>query len=465
MENEVIMQLEMEEIQELHPGDIALLLLQNNRSMARNTTAEYLMSKYTMYTLKDTDEIVIYANGYYQTGMEYILKAEIKKLWTHALKKIDMMEIIDVHIKPKTYIDREAFNQDLDYTNVKNGIINLNTGELQPHNPKFLFTFQLPVKYDKDAKCPRTEELLASITEVPEDIQTIYEYYGYCLHRRYPKHKILTLLGNGRNGKSTIIYLLNSVLGKINVKAMSIHQIEHDPFMVSQLYGIHANTNPDVQSQRISSSGAIKRLTGGDFINANVKHGKPIQFTNFAKFVFGTNELPSCDDQSYAWASRWIMLRFPHNFDYKVCKKCHTIHAINDTLRDEIEADEVELSGLLNKMINALIQLKKNKWKFSLSDQAKTREEDYATISDPVKGFIEQCCDVDDTLECNKSDVYIRYKVFCEELGEQPLMAHIFSQRMKQHIVTLTDRRSGNNKFWVGFQLKPESIQNEINNF
>ena len=59
-------------------------------------------------------------------------------------------EVIN-HIKARK-IDRSEFDKDLDILSVKNGLINIRTGEFKDYDPNYLSLIQLPIPYNPKAK-------------------------------------------------------------------------------------------------------------------------------------------------------------------------------------------------------------------------------------------------------------------------------------------------------------------------
>jgi len=445
------------------PEEINLMCIAHQTNQALSRTADHIIESTKILTAEDNKELFIYHEGYYQKNSNAIIEPIIKNLWQDKLKRNYINEIIQAHIIPQTYIPREQLNNNIEYTNLKNGVLNLTTGLLEPHNPNYNFTFQLPVNYKPEATCPKIETFLKQVCKEETDIETIYELISYCLYRSYPLAKVFVLLGGGRNGKSTLIEVIKAFLGADNIRNMSMHQLEHDTYSKGYLFGKHANMNPDVGNKKLITSGAIKSLTGGDMIDSNVKHKDYMRFKNFAKLIFASNELPSSDDTSYAWMSRWIFLKFPHNFDGEKCQECHQIHPMDKNLLSKLTTEE-ELSGLLNKVIPALLRLKNNGWNFTLSSYVKNMEKEYARLSDPVKAFIEDFIEEDEYEKVSKTDVYNAYSNYVYDLGDKPIMSNAFTQKLKQYIPSLKDTRTGNTKYWLGLKLREKHLQSDLNN-
>lgn len=444
------------------PEEVQLLIIGKQRATARSKIADHLLKKYNLKTTSDTKEILAYKDGHFQNIGEDIVATETKHLMGVHCTSGDINEIINAHIKPQTFTDRKLFNNDLTRTCLENGVLNLETGELEPHSPDHMFTFKMNVSYDPEAECKNIIKFLEEVTLAPLDIQTIFEVFAYCLYRKYPKAKVIVLIGSGRNGKSTLLSLLKKFLGRDNIRSLSMQQLEHNQFAKIHLFGKHANINPDIGNKKIECNGVIKQLTGSDEVDCDVKFKGNAKFENFAKLIFGTNDLPTSDDTSDAWNSRWIFLKFPHKFmEGKICPRCRCEHNVIPELDTILEK---ELPGLLNEVLKAYKRLKENNWNFTQSEETRLMEDEYHTISDPVAGFIKDCIVEEERASVPKKEIHDAYRNFCQDIGEQPLAGNQFSVRFKQLLSGVTETRSGRQRKWVGIKLRETDIQSGLDN-
>ena len=165
-----------------------------------------------------------------------------------------------------------------------------------------------------NALCPRT---LKTFKEwVNEKWLLLFEIIGYTLYPKYDLHKAIMLIGDGSNGKSTYLRLLRDILGSHNVSSVSLQDLsnENNRFSIIQLYHKLANIYPDLPKKPLIDTGRFKGLTGEDLLQADRKHRDPIQFVNYAKLIFSTNELPPVKDMSLAFWRRWLVIEFPNQF-------------------------------------------------------------------------------------------------------------------------------------------------------
>lgn len=386
--------------------------------------AELIMNEYdyNFITTKDNKQIYYYNGGHYHPEGETIIR-QISEEYMDKLTKTHYKNEIEDYIRDKNYVDREEqFQSNPNYINVKNGVINLTTNKLESHSPSYFFLNEIPVKYDSNAKCPKIQKFLKEIT-YPEDIPTLQEFIGYCLYRRYNIHKACMLLGEGKNGKSTLINLITKLLGKHNVSNKELQELIYQRFAVSKLYGKLLNASADISDKALNKTGKFKELTGEDRIDAEIKFKDSFSFVNYAKFMFSANKLPPANDDSYAFYRRWILISFPNTFTGKKCDK---------DLLDKLSSEN-ELSGLLNWGLEGLKRLL-TQGDFTYNKSVDEVTEQYKKLSDPEYAFVKENIKCMDGVYISKDEVWQRYTDWCKTNRLPVVPKNILTQKLSVHI-------------------------------
>jgi putative DNA primase/helicase len=358
------------------------------------------IEKYHLKTRQDSGTIYYYKDGVYIPGnifVEQLAQKYIPECDNNSVKEVKGI------IMRKTYTDPKEFVGDLSIINVKNGLLDLKTGKISPHNPDTIYTVQLPVIFNEDAKCPKNEEFLQQVLK-PEDIDLIYEIAGWLLWRQYHIHRAIMLYGHGRNGKGVLLRLFEAFLGIINCSHVSLQKLVGDRFAPVDLVGKAANIFGDLPQKDLSETDNFKCLTGGDTIRVEAKFGKAFDFRNEAKLIFSCNNLPKTNDNSTGFYVRWIIILFRIQFGTPE-------RPLNPDLDDELQTPE-ELSGFLNKALEGLSRLRSNNWKFSYTLTEDDITKMYKRLSDPVYAFVEDCCKEDFSSRISKKELheaYIKY--------------------------------------------------------
>ncbi|MDM2349086.1 phage/plasmid primase, P4 family [Mycobacteroides abscessus] len=225
---------------------------------------------------------------------------------------------------------------------VENGVVNLESGELLPHSPDYLMTTRFSVQYDPQATCPLFDSWLSESTTIRGRDQTdvLLDVVSQIIDYTRLPERAPFLFGPTRSGKSTFLELLMKLVGTRSVSGVKMQDLESDQFALADLYGKRINIDADVSDEYVPSVANLKRLTGRDPVQANMKYGRRFAFVNQALPIFSGNTLPTVGERSRAFMARVIPVSFPHS------REGHE----DESLPGRLEA---ELPGILNRLITA----------------------------------------------------------------------------------------------------------------
>lgn len=383
---------------------------------------KYIMEKHSFITIKDETgkqpQIHVYKDGYYDINGDLILEKLIKKLfeddfWSRHYK----YEIMD-YIKTENQVERSEIQPPEHLINVNNGVYNIRTNKLEPHNSKYYFLYKLPIDYNPNAKCPKIMKYFTS-TLTPEYVKLSQEIFGYCIQPDYFIHGIFYLFGVGGNGKSVWIYLLIHMLGKKNVASKEIGNLMSNTFATSGLYGKLANICGEMSSKVMYSTDMLKRISAGDSIDAEFKGRDPFSFNNQAKIITACNEIPRCMDTSIGWIQRQYIIPFLKKFRLTDEAVVH--------LKENLVADKDEMQGLLLWSLQGLKRLIRND-RFSYKNQEKR----YSLYQDSIQYFLDEYY-ISAPLEkyVKMKPIIHAYKKMCEKKGIPPSSDTAFGKKMR----------------------------------
>jgi putative DNA primase/helicase len=274
-----------------------------------------LIEEFHLKTLSDTEEIWRYDHmkGIYVPNAECIIKARIEKDYKDKVNNKFVTEQLG-HIQRRSYIHRSDFNPNIEWIAAKSCMVNLKTGEIQPFDPKFMNTTQIPVEFNPNPildffclvegavnsdniHCPAIMKFLNEIMS-PSDVEIVLGFLAYCLWRNYHFNVWMLLNGAGQNGKSTFLNLIERFLGSENVSGESLERLLMERFAPANLYQKMANVDADLSGDILSRhTGKLKKLTGNDEFPAEFKHKAPFKFRNYAKLIFSCNTIPERHDR------------------------------------------------------------------------------------------------------------------------------------------------------------------------
>lgn len=370
---------------------------------------EYIMQECKFITVRDSTgrlpHIYAYEDGYYKLFGEDLIVQQLKKIFNDQgipYKTRYKNEILD-YIKTENIVDRDEINPPKNLLNLNNGIYDVNTQKLMPHNPSFYFLYKIPWDYKPKAKCPKIMRYLES-TLKPEFIGLTQEIFGYCLMFDYRHAAIFYLYGTGGNGKKIWTKMLEHMLGAKNVANKSIDSLIRFRFTSALLYGKLANICGELTTSVLSDTDMLKSLSGGDSIQAEFKGKDGFDFENRAKIITACNSIPYCKDMTDGWYQRQYILPFLQKFR-------HTKQEDTELLDKLLIQKEME--GLLAWSLIGMHRLLDNK-RFSYPVD---KEERYLMYRENTKYFVRKfyikTSEFNDTVKSD--EIYKNYAKWCKE--------------------------------------------------
>jgi DNA polymerase-1 len=312
--------------------------------------------------------------------------------------------------------------------NCANGLVDLRTGELRPHDPEILSFWQVPVPYDPAAECPRYEKWLDE--QAGDQADDLEEVLGAALDPSRTPQKAGIVYGPSRSGKSTILRIAKEIIGAHNTSGVTLHQLDgRDKHASSKLYRKALNLSPDLSVSHVADLAIFKAMTGADLIEADRKWGATFNFTNTALFFFSANEPPSVSETSRAYLERIKPFKFERSF------AGHEDQAVEDRMIREAP-------GILRRWVEAYGRyLARGTW---LPSDPEIMEE-FARISDRVRLWLhDETKAVESPLGTAGNDLYQAFKRWARDneghgLGKKKFFDRLRSAGVEEYQVHRTD--------------------------
>ena len=280
--------------------------------------------------------------------------------------------------------DFESLNADPYLLNVRNGTVDLRTGELREHRQDDLITQLANVDFDAGATCPGWDETLRIVFAGNSNlIAYVQQILGYSISGDIGEHILPIAYGSGNNGKSTIWNAILELAGDYGVTAddsLLLGSRQNHPTEKAQLYQkrIVAISEPEQGSQLREAR--VKELTGDKFITARRMKEDFWQFTRTHKFWLATNHLPEISGTDMGIWRRVKLIPFTVDISQQV-----TPVANYSTWLVEHEG-----AGILNWLIAGFRAWQAGGFSEPLAVKDATRA--YQGEQDHIGQFIEECC-------------------------------------------------------------------------
>ena len=265
------------------------------------------------------------------------------------------------------------------YFSFSNGVLNIETMQLQRHNEKIQTNNIFDCEFSENADCPIFRRCVADAL-APEEAAVLQEMCGYLLFRDHRHEKIGVLVGNGRNGKSAILRAVSYALGEENgrVTHHSLQEItDSTGLFISNSIGAIANICYDSGGIKIGNEAILKRYVSGEPIVAKVLYQQPTETTAYPKSIIAVNELPQGSDFSDGFFRRFLLLPFSRQIP---------LEKVDKELEKKLRKERV---GILLWIIEGMIRLL-SQGNFSESEVIREVANRYRTDSDSVAVFLQE---------------------------------------------------------------------------
>lgn len=329
---------------------------------------------------------IYYYNGrtYQAIGDSYDLLSLIRaRISPTAFASIGIKQFFDllVYMKADSQLIPADYHRRLQRSKnlvvMNNGVLDLNTLTLLPHN-KYYLTFH---EFDAEYVDKKPKVFIRFLEQVsggdPEIMQRIVEAMGYIFSGM--NRRIFFVAGTAHgSGKSTLGILLQSLIGDQYVSNISTHQLD-GRFALGGTRQSILNLCMDIPKGHLSSVvvSIIKSVSGGDTISCEQKYQAPERMISNIRFLFGSNygiSVPESENEDAFW-SRMVVLPFPFTIP---------AHQVDPTI---VEKMIDEKDRIISYCLRAMSHVLTNNCTFSPCQVADEMKRNWRHLSADSKSF------------------------------------------------------------------------------
>jgi putative DNA primase/helicase len=344
----------------------------------------------------------------------------------------------------------DQFDSDLNLFHARNGWVDVTTLSFTPHTPHILSRRVSAVDYIPDATCPVYDKFITTDVRIaPDAVRVIDQYSGLILTPDIRYQKMLTIVGRPGSGKSTLLDIWSYILGDMATqKRLTELSGDSARFAGANLLGKTLCWFDEVDVKRTEMSNNLGTLITGTHIRVERKGvNSIISGKNMLKCVLTANNLPSSSE--HGMYRRIIFIEFNRSFYDEGCQ-----------INDLIEQLQGESSGILNRMIQGLQDLRKMRG-FTVIAGHEDSIEEYKVGSDTIAEFLDTYFDPVPDADVSTDDLFEAYKWFADDKYTSSLTPQRFGRLLKAQPLTrfshITAYKGVNGKrMWKGLQLKPD---------
>lgn len=358
-----------------------------------------LMSDYTI--IKHNDELYYFNGEIYEPFTKkarQLMARGLAKNPTDRFKKdvltniMDYYEEYDGRINVGSYV---AFNDCL---------YNCDTHKAEPFNENVVLTMKLKFDFPVNADEPNMVDEVVNklLCDNKDDVDTLYEYLGYILHRDMKLEKALTFNGSGQNGKSSILDLITYTF-KDCCTALPFKKL----FAKNGLQVVGSNMfvfAHEMTSDYIKDATVFKEVLSNNPTVVEDKYVKQHEICDYnCKFIYCNNGTTKMDTSCIKAINRRLL---PIQFEYDLSKEQRDLNFHRKWLTKE------NAERLLYLAIEGLKRLQE-RGGFKISERSKQASEKYVTELDTVRQWLN---DYDDSVLYKFVDpLYNLYKMYVQD--------------------------------------------------
>ncbi len=344
----------------------------------------------------------------------------------------------------------KAFEPDKNFIQCNKTALSLKTLEEADYDKdKHLTEMHLRVKLDTELnfKAGPPMVFLKALKKAlpnPEELYLLLQVFSYILLvRTEDVDRILVMVGEGQNGKSTILKAVTRLF-RPYISSVSLQDIVTDRFAASQLEDKLANIHADIGGWKIKDAAMLKTITSGDLISVQEKYKDRRDVELAVLQIYSANKLPEIEDKSLAIARRFIPLEF--NQVIKVTDK-----KIKSKLTSPDERE---------KILNLLIRIARTTKRFGLINKP-SNEEVLAMLEEkgnPMMQFINSDFAKEKmSIESSKSMTYAFYARFCKQNNFIPKSNKALGMFLLSK--GIQEGRTKQDRYWIGLELNESMIK------
>jgi P4 family phage/plasmid primase-like protien len=334
----------------------------------------------------------------------------------------------------------DVFDADPDVLNTPGGVVDLRTGQIQPHDPDFLITKITSGAYRPGQTHPDWEQAL---TALPEEVRAWFQVrVGQAITGHPTPDGVIPILqGGGENGKSAlttdgIVPALGDYADVVGPKLIASAKDEHSTER-ADLRGQRFLIAEELTEDRALNITAIKQITDVGRIKARYVFRDNFTFAASHSLFVTTNYVPVVNETDHGTWRRLALVTFPFTFR----KPREALTGPTDRRGDPgLKARLRTGAGQHDAIVTWVVEGARRCYQSGVPALPGTVEADtraWRTQADRILGFWDECLRPDDEACILTTDLLQVFNAWLKSNGHREWSKELFHPRFRSHVETV----------------------------
>ena len=224
---------------------------------------------------------------------------------------------------------------------------------------------------------------IAEWVDSVDDAHSLLHHFATVLSPDFSAGKLVLLLGSGSNGKSTLLKMVQKLIGRNNISRVTRQMMAERSPAVHEVNGRLLNLVFDADRSYLKDSSAEKTLIVGEPYPVRMLYSSDlIDAQSNCLFVEGLNSEPKTGDKSYALQRRISRFWFPNTY------------AADDAFERRCLSTEM-ISALLALLIEHYVHPDDKALKLLSTNKSAELMVDFNLLNSPVHQYVEHLSKID----------------------------------------------------------------------
>jgi len=322
-------------------------------------------------------------------------------------------------------------------------------GQLEPVTGSFVPNF-LNVPYDPDS--PLVDELWGYISEWTggeEQAHSLLNHISTCLQPSWSASRYVLLIGEGKNGKSTLLKMIDALVGAQNISGVTRQDMAAKSTAIADLNGKLLNIIFDGPKEFLKDNSTEKTLVVGERISVKLLYESfhtTVQ-TN-ALFIEGLQTEPHVADKSPALQKRLARFYFPNVYE-------------EDLTFEAKMLERPMLAALLALLLKHWVTKAEKAEKLRLTAESLDLQMEAVKQGSPVLRFLEDTAERDPQFlhtilngQMLRDTFYVSFKPWLEDNGYKNTEKGFLDQLMKEQFDMSNSMKLAPGKYTTRWHIK-----------